>query len=148
VIHETVYHFQLWDGATVMPANLDLDWKAYAIPVRTDMPGYRGIGKPKKVECVRLLALYPSDSILWAVQKTVYTPEKVSNTYFTGSSTITRLNGAAQNIPQMLDFHIDFPKHFWNEILKWVKQTKEARDPADVYLDALYDNVTRGLVPK
>jgi len=140
------YHFKLWNSAILIPLGYEHDWKALTFKVDSRMPGYKGYDKPKRVEMDRLVLLYPSESILWAFQRTIFVPERGTDTYFIGRSTVYHIND--ENYSQLIPPSLNFVPKFWDQVDQLAIKSRVTREIGEVMLNGLQDKIKKRDIPK
>ena len=144
-VNDIDYHLDLWGSKTRLPSNLELDWKAYAIPIRPVHFSPSDGSKPHRIEYNQVIILCPIDeTILWAFQHTIFIPRKSMKTCFQGSSEIWQVDdenfrGIARD-PQGLS------QIFWGGMLDWVKKAIDNREKSLASLETLHKQCEQAIV--
>jgi hypothetical protein len=137
-VGDVVYHLQLWEAHTRLPAHLKSDFKAYGFPIGGEVFIPQVAVKPMRIEQSWLIVVCPNDELVWwALQKMKFVPEKHSGHYYVGSSEIWQVDD--RNLRGLGGYVPDLSVKCWGAIMRWVMLSLDDRKKASTSLEVLSD---------
>ena len=127
-INGVVWQLRLWNSAVVIPANLDVEWKAFSVTInqnpKLNAPDVKG--KPRVIELDELVMVCPhDDSTLWFCQESKFFPEKGSTYHYNGRSRIYAIN--EEMLIKILSRYPGAAKKLWEQYIAWVSESITTR---------------------